>query len=135
LLIGRARFRDPTKLFPVPLNEPNMFTASPEWQCFIESDRHGLRFATGRFLYSSFSFDIYLKRAIKRCTPPTLLMLASEDRVIDNAMTKLTFEQFGAEDRKVIEYAGAHHTLEFESRKHPFVVDFTEWINEKIRLS
>jgi alpha-beta hydrolase superfamily lysophospholipase len=124
LAILRSRFRDPTKLFPIPLNEPELFTASPQWRQFIAEEIHGLDRATGRFLYSSKSFDIYLKRARKRITAPTLLMLAEHDQIIDNAATR-QFHQWSS----VIEYRGAHHTLEFES-DCPFIKDLLEWVKE-----
>ncbi|CAN5289171.1 alpha/beta hydrolase [soil metagenome] len=132
--VAQARFRDPTKLFPVPLNEPDYFTANPEWQRFIDADRFGLRMATGRFLYSSFSFDIFLKRAVKKCTVPTLLMLAGQDKVIDNAKTRKFLVNFGARDRTIIDYADAHHTLEFEPEGHAFVGDMIAWIQKKTTI-
>jgi alpha-beta hydrolase superfamily lysophospholipase len=131
LEILRAKFRDPTKFFPVPLNEPELFTSSFEWQRFIREDRFGLPQATARFLYSSVSFDIYLKRAIKRIAAPTLLMLAGEDRIIDNAATRKMFVKFGARDRTIIDYAGTHHTLEFEGDGHPFVKDLIDWLKKR----
>jgi alpha-beta hydrolase superfamily lysophospholipase len=130
--VARSRLRNPTKLFDIPLNEPELFTSDPDWQRFIARDRFGLRQATGRFLYSSFSLDIYLMRAVKRCTPPTLLMLAERDRIIDNARTRAFFVRFGATQRTIIDYAAAHHTLEFERPDHPFVADLATWMQRHV---
>ncbi len=132
--ILRAKFRDPTQLFAIPLNEPELFTTSREWQQFIAADRFGLHRATARFLYSSVSFDIYLKRAVKRLTEPTLLMLGSEDRIIDNAATRKMFVRFASRRKTIIDYEGSHHTLEFEDAGHPFVRDMLEWLSRSIRL-
>ncbi len=88
LRIALASRLRPDRRFPIPLNEPELFTASPEGQKFIDADPHGLRQATARFLFSSFALDIYLKRAAKRVTVPTLLTLAEHDRIIDNARTR-----------------------------------------------
>jgi alpha-beta hydrolase superfamily lysophospholipase len=129
--IARARVRQPDKYFPIPLNEPNLFTASPEWQKFIEQEPHGLRVATARFLFSSFSLDIYLRRAAKRVTLPTLLLLAEHDRVIDNAKTRAMVESFPAVDKTVLDYAGAHHTLEFEREDHPWFGDICGWFEKR----
>ncbi len=87
LRIAIARVFRPWKFFPIPLNEPELFTASEHWQKYIDTDPHGLRFATSRFLFSSFSLDIYLKRAAKRVKVPTFLALAEHDRIIDNTKT------------------------------------------------
>lgn len=121
-----VRVLRPSRQFPIPLNEPDLFTADPDWQKFVETDRFGLRTATARFLFSSFSLDVYLKRAAKRVTTPTLLLLAGRDRVIDNAKTRAFVAKF-ATPPDVIEYPDAHHTLEFEPPAHPFVADVTRW--------
>ncbi|MBY0514524.1 MAG: lysophospholipase [Gemmataceae bacterium] len=129
--IALARVLRPWKLFPIPLNEPDLFTAAPAWQQYIAEEPHGLRLATARFLFSSFSFDIYLRRAVKRVTVPTLLVLGGQDRVIDNAQTRLLAGRFGV-PVSIIDYPAAHHTLEFEPDGHPWVGDVTTWLANRI---
>lgn len=128
LAILRSRFRDPTKFFPIPLNDPELFTMSPMWQKFIANDRHGLELATGRFLYSSVSFDIYLRRAVQHINSPVLLMMAEHDRIIDNTRTRQCILKFGASELTILEYQDAHHTLEFEGEDHPFIKDMIHWM-------
>ncbi len=119
-----------TKLFPIPLNEPTLFTASAEWQRFIAEDRFGLREATARFLFNSFRFDRFLRRECGRVTCPVLLMLAGQDRILDNAATRKLLAKFtGAKSIGVIDYPEAHHTLEFEDKGHPWLRDLTEWLD------
>ena len=86
--IAVARVFRPWKFFPIPLNEPDLFTASPEWRHYIETEPHGLRFATSRFLFSSFSLDIYLNaaREVRRLCR-RFSLLAEHDRIIDNEQT------------------------------------------------
>jgi alpha-beta hydrolase superfamily lysophospholipase len=129
--IALARVLRPERLFPVPLNEPELFTAAPEWQKFIDADPYGLRLATARFLFSSFSLDIYLRRAAKRVTVPTLLALAEYDRIIDNTRTRAFVARFPGEVT-VVEYPGAHHTLEFEPPEHPWVGDVVKWLEARL---
>ncbi len=126
IAIGRARVRNPGKLFPIPLSEPELFTGSPEWQQFIDANPHDLRQATARFLFGSTSLDMYLKRAAKRVTVPSLLLLAEHDRIIDNARTREFVAAFPTKP-SVIDYAGAHHTLEFEPDPR-FVADVLAWL-------
>jgi len=121
----------PWKLFPIPLNEPDLFTSSPEWQRFIDTEPLGLRLATARFLFSSFSLDIYLRRAAKRMTAPSLLLLAERDRIISNSGTRQFCKAFPATP-VVIEYPGAHHTLEFEAASHPWIGDAIAWIEGNV---
>jgi len=131
LRIALASRLRPDNLFPVPLNEPELFTASAEWQKFIDADPYGLRRATARFLFNSFALDIYLKRAAKHATMPTFLALAEHDRIIDNARTRALVARFPGQTT-VTEYAEAHHTLEFEPPSHPWITDTARWVSERI---
>ena len=58
-----------------------------------------------------------------------LLRLAQHDRIIDNAPTRRFVERFASSDREVIEYPGAHHTLEFEPEPDRFVNDLLRWLD------
>jgi alpha-beta hydrolase superfamily lysophospholipase len=129
-IVLASRLR-PKRLFPIPLNEPELFTASAEGQKFIDADPLGLRFATARFLFNSFALDVYLRRAAKRVTVPTLLTLAEHDRIIVNARTREYVSQFRGETQ-TLEYPGAHHTLEFEPPEHPWIGDVVKWIEGRL---
>ena len=125
LLASRLR---PTRLFPIPLNDPELFTADPTARAFIAADRLGLREATARFLFQSVALDVYLRRAVRRVTVPTLLLLAGTDRVIDNGRTRKLVGRFPGRDVRVIDYPGAGHTLEFEPPGHPWTGDVLTWL-------
>jgi len=129
--IAIARVFRPWKFFPIPLNEPELFTSAPEWQKYIDTDPHGLRLATSRFLFSSFSLDIYLRRAAKRVTVPTFLALAEHDRIIDNTRTAAFVSRFPG-PVETITYPGAHHTLEFERDDHPWLTDVLRWVEKQL---
>ena len=49
-----------------------------------------------------------------RIRQPALLMLAGQDRIVDNARTLAYFERLASTEREVIEYPEGHHTLEFD---------------------
>lgn len=129
-----AAIVNPTRKFPIPLNEPDLFTADVGWQKFIDSDRFGLREATARFLFASFALDVYLRRAKRRVRVPSLLLLAGKDRVIDNAKTRKFVLGFPSRFNSVIEYPESHHTLEFEPTGHPFMTDVTTWMARVTRF-
>lgn len=122
---------NPCKCFPIPLNEPELFTASNDWQAYIEQDRYGLRHATARFLYNSFALDVYLRRAIRGLTLPVLTMLAEQDRIIDNTRTRKVISRLPATDNHVISYVDSHHTLEFEPDDHPWKADIRDWVHRR----
>ena len=132
LWIALARALRPDKFFPIPLNDPELFTASPERRKFIDVDPHGLHEATARFLFASAAFDFYLKRNAKRIDIPVLTMLAGRDRVIDNAGTRKFLIGLASRDNRVIDYPNAEHTLEFEAEGHPFVGDMREWVEKRL---
>jgi alpha-beta hydrolase superfamily lysophospholipase len=123
----------PRRLFPVPLNDPELFTTSPEWQQFLRDDPLSVRQATARFLAHSVRLDAYLRLAPSCVTVPVLLLLAGRDRIIDNVRTRRFVESFAATDKTVIEYPEAHHTLEFEPRPHRYIDELIAWLERQVR--
>jgi alpha-beta hydrolase superfamily lysophospholipase len=128
LRLGACRLVAPRRRFAIPLNDPELFTASPEYQKFIADDPLALREATARLLFASNSLNIYLRRARRALRRPVLLLLAEKDRIIDNERTRRWLDTLPAGDRTVIEYPGAHHTLEFEPSPRRFLRDVRDWV-------
>ena len=132
LTILWARLTAPRRLFPVPLNDPELFTATPHWQQFVRDDPLALRQATARLLLESARLDGYLRFwAAGAVHVPVLLLLAEHDRIIDNARTRAFVGRFPAADREVIEYPGAHHTLEFEPDPEVWLGDLLRWLDRQ----
>jgi alpha-beta hydrolase superfamily lysophospholipase len=123
-----SRLVAPGRLFPVPLDDPELFTATPRWQQFLRDDPLSLRRATARFLVESVRLDLYLRWAPKHVRVPTLLLLAGQDRIVDNARTRTFVGRFAATDKRVIEYPEAHHTLEFEPSPDRHLDDLLSWL-------
>jgi alpha-beta hydrolase superfamily lysophospholipase len=133
LAILWSRLTAPRRLFPVPLSDPQLFTATPRWQEFIRDDPLSIRQATARFFVESVRLDLYLRFAVSRVRLPVLLLLAEHDRIIDNARTRAFVGRFPADDKEVREYASAHHTLEFEADPEPFIADLLRWLITRIK--
>jgi alpha-beta hydrolase superfamily lysophospholipase len=131
LRILGARLIKPRKLFPIPLNDPELFTATPKWQRFIQEDPLGLRQATARLLIESVRLDGYLRFVPQYVQVPVLLLLAEQDRIIKNEPTRRYVDRFATADKEVIEYPGAHHTLEFEPEPDRFISDLTNWFERR----
>jgi alpha-beta hydrolase superfamily lysophospholipase len=129
--IALARVAAPRKLFPIPLSDPALFTATPHWQRFIAGDPLSLRQATARLLTESVRLDGYLWFVPRFVRIPVLLLLAERDRIIDNGRTRRYVERFASTDKKIIEYPGAHHTLEFEPEPDQFINDLKGWLERK----
>jgi alpha-beta hydrolase superfamily lysophospholipase len=127
-----SRLVAPRRLFPVPLSDPALFTASPHWQQFLRDDPLSLRQATARLLLESARLDGYLRFVKKHVTVPILLLLAGKDRIIDNERTRRYVEHFAGTDKQVIEYPEAHHTLEFEPEPDRFLDDLRGWLEHHL---
>jgi alpha-beta hydrolase superfamily lysophospholipase len=64
---------------------------------------------------------------------PVLLMLAEHDRIIDNGRTREYLNGVASGDKTVIDFAGAHHTLEFEPDPTPVFDALTTWLTSRLR--
>lgn len=126
-----TRLFRPRKQYPIPLNDPELFTATPRWQQFLRDDPLRLHQATARLLIESVRLDGYLRFSAKYVHVPVLLMLASEDRIIRNDWTRDYVNKFATPDKEVIEYPGAHHTLEFEPEPERWLGDLRAWLDTR----
>lgn len=125
-----VRLFRPRKKYPIPLNDPELFTASPRWQQFLRDDPLRLHHATARLLLESARLDGYLRFTTKYVHAPVLLLLAEHDRVIRNDKARAFVDRFVTKDKQVIEYPGAHHTLEFEPEPSGFIGDLRAWLDK-----
>jgi alpha-beta hydrolase superfamily lysophospholipase len=119
----------PGRMFPIPLGDPELFTASPDWQEFLRKDPRALHEATARFLVHSVRLDRYVRGSPRFVRIPVLLMLAGQDRIIDNIRTRRFVETFATTDQQYRYDVEAHHTLEFEPQPHPFVDELLRWLD------
>ncbi len=133
LAILAARIVSPRKLFSIPLNSPDLFTATPHWQQFIAADPLGLRRATARLLFENVRLDGYLRFVARYVRAPVLLLLAEKDRIIDNERTRRFVDRFVSAERQIIEYPGAHHTLEFEPDPQSWLADVEGWLARQVK--
>ncbi|HWE40027.1 MAG TPA: alpha/beta fold hydrolase [Isosphaeraceae bacterium] len=132
--IAAAMLSNPRKRFPIPLSDPALFTASPAGRAFIADDSLGLRTATARLLTASVIIDRRVRRALPKVRQLMLLMLAGQDRIVDNAKTKALVGRMGSDRREVIEYSEAHHTLEFEPDPSRYARDLIAWLERALGL-
>ena len=120
----------PLRRFPIPLQDPHLFTENPERVRYLAADPLGLHEVTARFMYESRRLDDLVRHAARVVTRPTLLALAEKDRIIDNAATRVVVEAMPSSRRRVIVYPGACHTLEFEPDPAAYFRDLAAWIDE-----
>jgi alpha-beta hydrolase superfamily lysophospholipase len=132
LAIFCARLFRPTRRFPIPLNDPELFTANPRWLAFLRDDPLALHEATARLLIESVRLDGYIRWNAGAVRVPVLLLLAGQDRIIENGRTRALAARFGG-PVEVIEYPEAQHTLEFEPNPEPFLTDLLAWLATRAR--
>lgn len=131
LAVALARVVTPRRHFDLPLDEPELFTANSERIEFIRMDPLRLRTATASLLVASRFLDRATRRARRGPTTVMNLFLAENDRIIDNERTKGWARDLPWPERKIIEYRGAHHTLEFEPDPCRFVDDLVAAIGNE----
>ena len=129
-----SRLFRPRKKYPIPLNDPELFTASPRWQQFLRDDPLRLHHATARLFLESLRLDYYLSFTTKYVHVPVLVLLAEHDRIIRNDKTRAFVDRFATPDKQIIEYPGAHHTLEFEPDPNVFIGDMRSWLDKHAEI-
>ncbi len=132
LRIAWAFLTNPRKTFPIPLSDPALFTANPEGQAFIAADPLSIREGTAGLLAASFVIDRLVSRSPARIRQPALLMLAGQDRIVDNGRTLEYFGKLASADRQVLEYPEGHHTLEFEPDPTRYALDLVTWLDRHL---
>ena len=104
----------PRQRFGIPLNDPALFTDTPDRRQFIAEDPQRLTHATARFLAVSYLMDRRLAAApAGAIETPTTLLLADRDRIIDNRATEARLQRLTDGLLQTRLLSGAH-TLEFE---------------------
>jgi alpha-beta hydrolase superfamily lysophospholipase len=130
LQIAWALLTNRRKPFPIPLADPALFTANREAQAFIAADPHALRQATAGLLAASSFIDRMVRRSTRRVHQPVLLMLAGQDRIVDNQATRAFFDRLASQEKRIIEYPTGHHTLEFDPDPSRYAHDLVRWIDD-----
>jgi alpha-beta hydrolase superfamily lysophospholipase len=130
--IALARMYYPYQHFPIPLNDPELFTTNPRWLEYLRTDPLSLHRATAALFVTSRRLDWFVRDAPQKITLPLLLMMAGRDRIIDIASTREFFDRIASPNKRLCVYPTANHTLEFEPDPETFIGDLKTWISEVI---
>ena len=123
----------PRRLFNIPLNDPELFTSNPVAQKFLKEDPLALRKATARFLLDSVRLDFYLRIFRTKISKPILLLIAGQDKIIDNEKTIAFVKRFASGSLTVRDYPEAHHTFEFEPEPQKHIEEIEEWLQAQFK--
>ncbi|MGB2631284.1 MAG: alpha/beta fold hydrolase [Candidatus Omnitrophota bacterium] len=124
-----SNFLKPKKLFDVPI-EDSMFTKNPKYLEFIKNDKLKLNRVTARFFFETAKMDMCFNKIAGRIHAPIMLLLAGDDRVVDNSGVRKWFEREGSQDKTLKVYQGSCHSLEFEEEAKGLVDDICRWVDE-----
>jgi alpha-beta hydrolase superfamily lysophospholipase len=115
---------------PIPLQDPALFTSAKTGRQYIASDPLALWKITLRFACENLKLAAYARERPREIRAPTLAMLAGQDPIVQNDRVREFVDCLGHERRRVIEYPGASHTLEFEPDPAAYFRDLAAWCHE-----
>jgi alpha-beta hydrolase superfamily lysophospholipase len=118
---------------PIPLRRPELFTDTPQWQEFIAQDPLALRSVTWRFAQEDRRLTQFARESAPFLHLPVLMMLAGQDRIVDNTRTRRFFGELAGPYKTLIEYGAAAHTLEFERDPTAYFADLADWLGRMAR--
>ena len=110
---------------------PEMFTTTPRYLDYIRSDPLRLTHATARFYWQSSRLDGYLASNIVALDKPTLLFLAGQDRIIDNAGVVELLQQASLQALEIIDYPEQTHSVQFDEPGR-LVQDMQDWLQRQL---
>ncbi|QDT89031.1 alpha/beta hydrolase [Gimesia algae] len=129
-LAERLGIRD--KRVPIPLSDPTLFTADPDWQKWIQEDPLALHKVSVAFLLANRELDHLSEAATEQINCPVFCQLAGQDQIIDNLATEAYFSRIRSDQKTLFSYPEARHTLEFEPDREQITADYIDWLNESI---
>jgi alpha-beta hydrolase superfamily lysophospholipase len=125
--IGLAMVSNRTASFDIPLNDPALFTSIPERTRFLEVDPLQLHQATAGFYLASRRMDKTAQALGEAPAIPLHLMLAGDERIIDNERTRQFVRDLRWPSRALTTYQHSRHTLEFDPDREPYLEDLVSW--------
>ncbi|MGB0716046.1 MAG: alpha/beta fold hydrolase [Phycisphaerae bacterium] len=128
--IGMAMLYERKQLFDIPLNDPDLFTTVPKWQQFFREDKPTLRQCTAGFYLASRRMDKIIQGLGDRPAVPVHLLLAGDERIVDNGKTEAFVDRLCWPGTKITMYETARHSLEFEDDPEIYFRDLVSFITD-----
>ncbi len=125
--IGMSMVANPDRLYDIPLNDPEMFTSVPERIAFLGDDAFQIHQATAGFYLASRRMDRVCAKLTESPPVPAHLMLAADERIIDNEKTRSLIRAWRKGRSVITTYERSRHTLEFDPDREQFMDDLVAW--------
>ncbi len=107
----------------IPLRDPKLFTDHPYYKVYIRDDPFTLRRITIQFANADFQLNRLARSSAMAIRRPLFLMLAGQDKIVNNERTLEFFDRVGSAQKNLIQYYAASHTLEFEADPSKYLTD------------
>ncbi|MCH7813550.1 MAG: alpha/beta fold hydrolase [Planctomycetes bacterium] len=128
--IGWSMVANPERSYDIPLNDPELFTSVPEWIQYLRDDPLQLHQATAGFFLASRRMDRVVRRLPQARPVPLHLMLAADERIIENDQTVDFVRQMRWPARAITTYQNSRHTLEFDPDGDRYLEDLVRWLDD-----
>lgn len=116
----------PFRRLALPIT-PEMFTLEKKYLEKIKKDELKLTSITGSFFRENLRLDRALKRLEADLKVKVLLLLAGEDRIIDNEAVVIFLRRY-FKNFDIISYPETRHGLLFEPVKEKVISDMVNWV-------
>lgn len=126
--IGFSMLYNPEQAFDIPLNDPALFTSNPVWAEFFRTDPLTLRQCTAGFYLASRRMDKIVARLASSRAVPVHLLLAEDERIVDNEATAAFVRGLHWPRCRITTYDNARHSIEFEESRESYWSDMVEFI-------
>lgn len=128
--IGWSMVSNPGRHYDIPLNNPELFTRNPKWLEFLRQDDLQIHQATAGFFLASRRMDKIIRRLPQARPVPLHLMLAADEKIIDNDQTRDFVREMTWPGRRITLYDNSRHTLEFDADTEAYLADLVGWLND-----
>ena len=126
--IGFAMIYERKKLFDIPLNDADRFTANAKWQEFFRTDPLTMKQCTAGFYLASRRMDKLAAKLPESDPVPIHLMLAGDERIVDNAKTASFIRNLNWPGSQISEHPNSRHSLEFEGESETYLTKLVSFI-------
>lgn len=128
--IGLSMLGAPHRLYDIPLNDVELFTRVPERLQFLSTDPLQIHQATAGFYLASRRMDRVWKELGTVKPVPLHLLLAEDERIIDNESTRNFVRGIHWPGTRITTYLNSRHTLEFDPDRESYLQDLVEWMGQ-----
>ncbi|MCH7592635.1 MAG: alpha/beta fold hydrolase [Planctomycetes bacterium] len=126
--IGFAMIYERQKPFDIPLNDADRFTADPKWQEFFRTDELTMKQCTAGFYLASRRMDKLAAKLPESEPIPIHLMVAGDERIVDNAKTVAFIQDLNWPGTQVSEHPNSRHSLEFEEESETYLTQLVSFV-------